>query len=184
MTSARHQEGRTRRSRRNRSYAIAAVLAVVALVAGGVYALWSGKISGIFALAPKSAQDTLTEALSTDPAAVVKTVFDQIGASPSDGELAAAGSLRREQGVEVDLNGDDLRTGLQQPQGERSQPRTDLDNSVLSTHLCQGDYPAHRVGVVDEILSSSLRRSQTDLISNASDRRRIEQAGLTHQAPP
>lgn len=107
MTSPRHQEGRTRRSRHNRSYAIAAVLAVVALVAGGAYALWSGKISGIFALAPKSAQDTLTEALSTDPAAVVKTVFDQIGASPSDGELAAAGSLRREQGVEVDLNGDD-----------------------------------------------------------------------------
>ena len=107
MTSACHQEGRTQRSRHNRSYAIAAVLAVVALVAGGAYALWSGKFGGIIALAPKSAQDTLTEAMTADPAAIVKTVFDQIGASPSDGELAAAGSLRREQGVEADLNGDD-----------------------------------------------------------------------------
>ncbi|WP_311479085.1 polysaccharide deacetylase family protein [uncultured Gulosibacter sp.] len=107
MTSACHQEGRTQRSRHNRSYAIAAVLAVVALVAGGAYALWSGKFGGIIALAPKSAQDTLTEAMTADPAAIVKTVFDQIGASPSDGELAAARSLRREQGVEADLNGDD-----------------------------------------------------------------------------
>ena len=84
----------------------------------------------------------------------------------------------------VNLDGNDLRAGLQQPQGERTQPGADFDNSVCGAHLRQGNYPAHRVSVVDEILPASLCRSQTDLVSNAPDRRRVEQAGFTHQAPP
>lgn len=101
---------RTRTSKRNRYYAVAAVLAVAAVIVGGGFAILGGQLGDIIALGPKSPQETLVEAMTEDPDAAVQSVFDEIEPSQRDeppSAAAAARSLRREHGLDADLNGDE-----------------------------------------------------------------------------
>src|SRR5690606_21617136 len=56
----------------------------------------------------------------------------------------------------VDLDGGDPVGGLQQRQGERAEPRADLDDHVVGAYLGGADDTADRVRVDDEVLAALL----------------------------
>ena len=57
------------------------------------------------------------------------------------------------QEVAVELDGSDLGSGLDQGEGERTQPGPDLDHVVTRLDAGQSHDPPDRVGVDDEVLT-------------------------------
>ena len=69
----------------------------------------------------------------------------------------------------VDLDGDHRTGHRQQRQGQRAQPRADLDHDVLRPHPGQPDDAAHGVGVDDEVLAPLLGRADTEAAGDLAD---------------
>ena len=87
-----------------------------------------------------------------------------------DGEVAdslrgVAGDRRREQlgQPRIDLDGGDLRRHFEQGEGQRSEPRSDLEHVTGGIKVGQGRDLADGVGVVHEVLAQLLvgRRSNS-----------------------
>jgi hypothetical protein len=63
----------------------------------------------------------------------------------------------------VDLDSGDAVPGLEQTEGERTEPGTDLDDVRGLLEAGSSDDRPHRIGVDDEVLPLLLRRAQTDV---------------------
>jgi hypothetical protein len=75
----------------------------------------------------------------------------------------------------VDLDGDDLRGGREQAEGERAEARADLEDDVGRAQLRGADDPPDRVRVVQEVLAEGLGRTQLELLGQVADRGRAQQ---------
>ncbi len=55
--------------------------------------------------------------------------------------------------VAIDLQCVDASPGLCEGQSQRAEPRPDLEYPITRSNLGQAGYPAHRIGVDDEVLA-------------------------------
>ena len=75
----------------------------------------------------------------------------------------------------IDLDGRYLVAGFQEAESQGAQPRSDLQNRVIGTHLGQTDDSAHGSGVDDEILPQSLGGVDPGQVGYAADIRSSEE---------
>ena len=77
----------------------------------------------------------------------------------------------------VDLDGDDVPGLLEDREGERAEPRTDLDDRVGLADLCGADDPSDGVRVDDEVLPPLLRRADAEPGGDLPEVGRAEEPG-------
>ncbi len=90
---------------------------------------------------------------------------------PGDGPGQQVGEPR------VDLHGDDLRTRLQQPEGQRAEAGSDLQHPGAGADAGEPDDAPHRVRVVYEVLAEPLRRREPEPLREAAHVGRAEESG-------
>ena len=75
----------------------------------------------------------------------------------------------------VDLDGDDVGAGLEQPERQRAQPGADLDHAVALRDVGLPDDLAHRAAVEHEVLAEGLGRAHARALGELADLRGPEQ---------
>ena len=76
----------------------------------------------------------------------------------------------------VDLDGDDGCPGLEQSEGQRAEPRADLEHGLARLDARGLHDAPHGVGVVHEVLPELLRRRDVEQLGEVADLGRPEQA--------
>ena len=70
----------------------------------------------------------------------------------------------------VDLDRQHPRAGLEQPQGQRAEPGSDLDDDFVGADAGKPHDPPHGVGVHDEVLAPALGRTHIERLGQLPDR--------------
>ena len=92
-----------------------------------------------------------------------------VGSAPGKREGKLRGKAR------VDLHGRDVLHRIDQREGQRPQTRANLQYMILGGYLCGGNDPADGVGIMNEVLTQLLCRSNIELIRQLPNLRRPEQ---------
>ena len=76
----------------------------------------------------------------------------------------------------IDFHGDDPAAGLEQPESQRAQARSHLENDVVRSDLRGPDDPSNRVCVVQEVLPQRLGRTDGEFLGKPANLGRPKQA--------